>query len=224
MMCAPVAYLRALVLTALLAWSTSAVHAQPAAALPPSPRRVVVDGVDLTGVGYDEGSPTAPVVVVNFSDYGCPYCARFAQESYPALAREFVQTGQVLYKYVPFAMGTFFNGKQAARASECAAEQGKFWPMHARLYARQRDWKKTIDAFSVFEPEARRLGLDGAAFARCYETRVTDRRTERASILAQRLGIRATPTFYVNGRVVEGALPLAQFQALLRTLTQEKRP
>ena len=64
MMCAPVAYLRALVLTALLAWSTSAVHAQPAAALPPSPRRVVVDGVDLTGVGYDEGSPTAPVVVV----------------------------------------------------------------------------------------------------------------------------------------------------------------
>lgn len=61
----------------------------------PAPRRVVVGGIDLTGVGYDEGSPTAPVVLVNFSDFGCPYCANFARETYPALAAEFVRTGQV---------------------------------------------------------------------------------------------------------------------------------
>ncbi len=196
--------------------------AQEAAARPPLQRRVVVDGVDLTGVGYDEGSPTAPVVVVNFSDFGCPYCASFSRETYPSLAREFVETGRVLFKYVPFAMGSFPNGKQAARASECAAEQGRFWPMHARLYARQREWKNTVAAFPVFREEAARLGLDAAAFARCYDTRVTDRRTERASIIAKRLGVRATPTFYVDGRAVEGALPLAQFQVLLRSLTQAK--
>lgn len=115
-------------------------------------------------------------------------------------------------------MGSLPNGKQAARASECAAEQGRFWPMHARLYARQRDWTNTVP---VFAEEAARLGLNAVAFARCYETRVTDRRTEGASIIAQRLGIRATPTFYVNGRAVEGALPLAQFQAILRSLVRE---
>lgn len=203
---------------------TSVLAALTADAQPGSPqtdpsrtlRRVMVRDADLTGVGYDQGRPDAPVVVVNFSDFGCPYCARFARETYPALEREFVRTGQVLFKYVPFAMGIFPNGKQAARASECAAEQGKFWPMHERLYARQRDWKNTIKAFPVFREEARRLGLNEPAFARCYDTRRTDRRTEAASIQAKRLGIRATPTFYVDGRAVEGALPLAQFQTLLR--------
>ena len=208
----------------LLATAARPITAQPPAEHPPSVGSVVVGGIDLTGVGYDEGSPTAPVVMVNFSDFGCSYCARFSRETYPALAREFVATGKVRFKYVPFAMGSFPNGKQAARASECAAEQGQFWPMHARLYARQRDWKNTVAAFPVFREEAARLGLDAAAFARCYETRVTDRRTERASLIARRLGVRATPTFYVDGRAVEGALPLAEFQALLRTLTQEQQP
>ncbi|MGZ8471665.1 MAG: DsbA family protein [Gemmatirosa sp.] len=190
----------------------------------PTMRGVVDDKIHLTGIVHDERSPTAPVVVVNFSDFGCPYCASFARETYPALGREFVQTGKVLFKYVPFAKLPIANGKQAARASECAAEQGKFWPMQARLYARQRDSKNTVAAFPVFREEAARLGIDAAAFARCYDTRVTDRRTERASIIAKRLGVRATPTFYVDGRAVEGALPLAQFQVLLRTLTQEKQP
>lgn len=186
---------------------------------PPSPsmrRHIVVEGEDLTGIGYDVGSPTAPVVLVNFSDFGCPYCASFARETYPALAQEFVRTGRVFFKYVPFAMGSFPNGKQAARASECAADQGQFWPMHAALYDEQRIWKNTIRAAPVFAAAAGRLGLDGPAFARCYDSRRTDPRTEGASMLAQRLGVRVTPTFFVNGRRVEGALPLADFRAVLR--------
>lgn len=216
--CRAVGWIVALALPAVVG---SPLGAQGAARSATAPRRVEVGGIDLTGVGYDVGSPTAPVVVVNFSDFGCPYCAGFSRETYPALAREFVATGKVFFKYVPFAMGTFPNGKQAARASECAAEQGRFWPMHARLYARQRDWTNTLRAFPVFGDEAASLALDTAAFARCYDTRVTDRRTEGASIIAKRLGIRATPTFYLNGRAVEGALPLAQFQGVLRSLVRE---
>jgi protein-disulfide isomerase len=154
--------------------------------------------------------------MVDFSDFGCPYCASFSRETYPALAHEFIATGQVFYKYVPIGLGMFFNGKQAARASECAAEQGTFWPMHERLYARQDEWTHMLRALPLFRDEARGLGLDATAFARCYDTRATDGRTERAGIIAKRLGLRATPTFYVNGRAVEGALPLAQFRTLLR--------
>lgn len=197
-----------------LAGTRSGAQNTPSPSSPP--RRVVVDGEDLTGVGYDVGSPTAPVVLVNFSDFGCPYCASFARETYPALAQEFVRTGRVFFKYVPFALGTFPNGKQAARASECAAAQGNFWPMHAALYDEQRVWKNTIRAAPVFVAAAARLGLDTAAFARCYDSRRTDPRTEGASMLAQRLGVRVTPTFFVNGRRVEGALPLAAFRAVLR--------
>jgi protein-disulfide isomerase len=192
-------------------------------ALGAQPRQVTVGGIDLTGVGYDEGSPTAPIVVVNFSDFGCPYCASFSAESYPVLAREFVQAGKVFYKYVPFAMGMFPNGKQAARASECAADQRRFDPMAARLYARQRDWKRARTARPIFMEEAAAAGLDTAAFAVCYDSRRTDVRTERATIIAERLGLRATPTFFVNGRGIEGALPLAQFQDLLRTLLRSSR-
>ncbi len=205
-------------LSVFIALAPGALTAQAAAGPASPPRRVVVDGIDLTGVGFDEGSLTAPVVVVNFSDFGCPYCAEFSRDTYPALAREFVQTGKVFYKYVPFAVGWFPNGKQAARASECAAEQGRFWPMQARLYARQTDWKNTLRALPVFREEAVRLGLNAPVFARCYETHRTDRRTDSATIIAKRLRIRATPTFYVNGRPVEGALPLVQFQTLLRAL------
>jgi len=207
-------------LLSLLAFVARPLEAQTTGAT--APRHVVVGGIDLTGVGHDVGSPTAPVVMVNFSDFGCPYCASFSRETYPALAREFIATGQVFYKYVPIGLGTFFNGKQAARASECAAEQGKFWPMHERLYARQRDWTHMLRALPLFQEEAQRVGLDSAAFTRCYETRVTDRRTEGASIVAKRLRLRATPLFYIDGRAVEGALPLPQFQSLLRTLTREK--
>ena len=204
-----------------LALTAHPLGAQDAAGRAASPRHVIVHGLDLTGIGYDVGSPTAPVVVVNFSDFGCPYCASFSRETYPALAREFVATGEVFYKYVPIGLGMFFNGKQAARAAECAAEQGKFWRMHERLYARQGDWTHMLRALPLFRGEARRLGLDVAAFTRCYDTRATDPRTERGGIIAKRLGLRATPTFYVNGRAVEGALPLAQFRTLLRGVARE---
>lgn len=161
--------------------------APPPAERPPAARGVVVGEVNLTGIGNDGRSPTAPVVFVNFSDFGCAYCASFPRETYRALAREFVETGELPFEYVPFAMGSCPNGGQAARASECAAEQGKFRPVHARLHARQRDRKNTVAAFPVFREEAARLGIDAAAFARCHDTRVTECLTERASIILRTL-------------------------------------
>src|SRR5687768_8294750 len=85
---------------------TLVVEAAPAGA----PTRVVLHGVDLTGVGYDRGDPKAPVVMVEFSDFGCPYCAKHARETFPALERDFIATGKLFYKHVPFVMGMFPNG------------------------------------------------------------------------------------------------------------------
>lgn len=186
-----------------------------------SARRVVVEGVDLTGVGYDRGSVSAPVVVVNFSDFGCPFCGSFARQTEPEIEKEYVQTGKVFFKYVPFVMGMFPNGEEAARASECAADQGGFWRMHDALYAGQAEWKKARDPSAAFQRYAGRIGLDGPRFVKCYAVPEVNPRTMRADVAAGKLGVRVTPSFVVNGKAVEGALPLPQFRRLLDAALEE---
>lgn len=190
-----------------------ATAATPQAGAPP--RRVTIGGLDLTGVGYDVGDAAAPVVVVDFSDFGCPYCGQFTRETYPALEREYVRTGKVLFKYVPFVAGMFPNGQQAARAAECAADQGRFWPMHDSLYAQQAEWKKALMPSGVFQRDVAALGLDRARFDACYATQEVHARTRRANGIADRIGVRVTPSFVVDGRPVEGALPIADFRRVL---------
>ncbi len=184
------------------------------------PRRVVIQGTDLTGIGYDVGSPDAKVVVVNFSDFGCPFCGTFARETYPALEREFVEPGKVFFKYVPFVMGMFPNAREASRAAECAADQGRFWEMHDRLYAGQPAWKRTFAPEEIFRQDAAAIQLDLARFNACYAGQQTDRRTAEATRRAEQLRVRATPSFFVNGRLIEGALPLEQFRMLLNEVTR----
>lgn len=174
------------------------------------------DTIDLRRLGYDRGSADAPVVVMEFADFGCPFCATFALQTYPELHREFVATGKVRWKYVPFVMGMFPNGAEAARAAECAAEQGKFWPMHDRLYERQREWRGGGSPAGRMHGYAASVGADAGRFAACYREDRGGGRTRLNNHVSEQLGIRATPTFIVNGRMVEGALPLEQFRQLLR--------
>jgi protein-disulfide isomerase len=171
--------------------------------------------VDLRSVGYDLGSADAPVVVVEFSDFGCSFCAMFARGTFPELHEEFVETGKVRWKYVPFVMGMFPNGDEAARAAECAGEQDKFWEMHDLLYAHQGEWRRGRDAAGFFASLAAQAELDRGKFASCYrEDRRADR-TRAANQAARAGGIRATPTFLIDGRRVEGALPAETFRQLL---------
>jgi protein-disulfide isomerase len=182
-------------------------------------RRVVVQGVDFTGVGYDRGSPDAPIVMVDLSDFSCPFCGSHARQTLPALEREFIASGKVFYKYVPIAMG-FRNGGLAARAAECAADQAAFWPMHDRLYATQTEWKKPGDPAKLFAAYATDLKLDEARFRACYSSGRTEIRTATANERAGKLGVRATPTFFINDQMVEGALPLDRFRLGLTQMVE----
>jgi protein-disulfide isomerase len=202
----------------------AAQRATAGAAAVAAPTRVVVQGVDLTGIGYDRGDPRAPIVMVEFSDFGCPYCARHAQETLPALERQFIATGKLFYKYVPFVMGMFPNGERAARAAECAGEQERFWPMHDSVYAHQRDWKRGGDPDAVLTGLARRVASDAAQWTACYAGDRRGDRTRAANAAARRLGVRVTPTFFIDGQLVEGALPLPIMQRGLNALLQERAP
>lgn len=181
----------------------------------PDSRVVRVGGVDLTSVGYDRGTPSAPVVLVELSDFGCPYCGEFERQTYPAIEREYIGTGKVFFKSVQFVMGSFPNGTEAARAAECAADQRQFWAMSSRLYGTQPEWKGTTSPGPVLGRDAAAIGLDTTRFAACYGTGDMHPRTRFATAAANLLGVRATPSFLVNGRPVEGALPLDAFRTVL---------
>jgi len=198
---------------------TGAPHVTPAptqdGGTPPNARRVIVGGVNLTSVGYDRGNPSAPVVVVELSDFGCPYCGQFARTTYPALDSEYVRTGKVFFKYIPFVIGMFPHATEAARAAECAADQRRFWTMYERLYAAQPAWKESASPAAAFSEYAAAAGLDTSRFAACYAAGGMHPRTRLATDAANLLGVRATPSFLVNGRPIEGALPLAAFRTVL---------
>lgn len=159
------------------------------------------------------------MTVYEFSDFGCRFCALFSQGTYPELHREFVATGKVRWVSVPFVMGMFPNGETAARASECAAEQEQFFAMHDRLFAGQSEWAKSKEPEQIFAGYAKQIGLDAARFTSCYAVRRGGLRTANNTHAAELFGIRATPTFIVDGRLIEGALPVEQFRQVLRVAT-----
>lgn len=174
--------------------------------------------LDLRGIGHDVGVPTAPVAVVEFADFGCPYCGQFAREVWPTIRKDYVETGKVRWKYVPFVMGMFPNGSEAARAGECAAAQGEpaFWAMYDRLFQRQPEWKMIRNAAPLFSRFAADLHLDVRAFGACYAADAPRARVSAANDASNKLGVRVTPTFFVNGQRLEGALPLADFRMVLQ--------
>ncbi len=181
----------------------------------PGPRHVAIAGVDLTGIGYDQGSVTAPVVVIDFSDFGCPYCARFTRETYPTIEREYVKTGKVFFKYVPFVVGMFPHAVEATRVAECVGDQGRFWAMADHLYEAQGEWKRASDPRPLLVGIASVVGADTSAVSECYRDGQSERRTARANDAANTLGVRVTPSFLVNERPIQGALPLAEFRKVI---------
>ncbi len=191
-------------------------HSEPAhAPTPAGPRHVVLGDLNLTGIGYDRGSVTAPVVVIDLSDFACPYCGEFSIETYPAIERDYVKTGKVFFKYVPFVVGSFPHSREATRAAEFAADQGGFWPMMKLIYEPQPEWKRGGDPYALLSGIVSVAGLDTARLGQCYASKRTDARTARASNLASDLGVRVTPSSIVNERPIQGALPLADFRKVV---------
>lgn len=176
------------------------------------------DGPAPTDDPFRLGHPGAPVAVVEFSDFGCPYCARFARNTLPALRAEYVEQGRVRWRYVPVVMG-FPGGDIMGAAAVCTARlhgRDAFWRVHDMFYERQA---------AVRGPEARpqllswlgELGLDAAAVDRCMDAPETRAELDANNQEAVRWNIGGTPTFVINGVPMSGAYPTPFFQQVLNT-------
>lgn len=169
---------------------------------------------DLEGVGHELGDPDAPVFVVEYGDFACGACAQFVEGAWSQIREEFIETGKVRWKTVPFELG-FPNSGEGAHAGECAAAQGKFWEMHDVLYEHREAWASERDPEDELVQLARRTELDEELFRECYQEEHHEDRVRTSNDAASTDGIRGTPTFFINGFQVQGALPMEAFRELL---------
>jgi len=180
--------------------------------------------VPVSQVGFNRGSEEAPVKVVEMSDYGCGYCRQFHEETFPSLREQFIETGMVEWKFVPYITGMFEHSLVATEAAECthAQDPEAFETLNRRLWNEQAAWKRSSNAEQVVHDWVGELDIDMDAFRSCVEDDDRLPRIAASTTLAGQLGVRGTPTFVVLGYPpLQGALPLETFQEILTLVYNE---
>lgn len=175
----------------------------------------------LADRGRVQGSPTAPVWLVESSDFQCPFCKVFHDSTYPSIVRDYVSTGKIRMAYLNYPLNIHPNAKPAAEAAMCASVQGKFWPMHDALFATQERWAAMRDASALYDSLATSLGVNMGEWRTCVSEHLTLPLIEADAERSQRAGARSTPTFFVGDALIAGAQPYAEFrEAIERALAR----
>jgi protein-disulfide isomerase len=147
-----------------------------------------------------KGSPTAPVTMIDVSSYTCSHCRNYFLNTEPKIEEQYIKTGQVLY--IAHPIGFEAQAQGVAAAALCANDQGKFWEYNALLYQNQGQF----DSASLAR-FAQQAGLEGQAFATCVNSGKHMGNAAASKNAAIDVGVNATPTFFINGKPIEGALP-----------------
>lgn len=170
--------------------------------------------------GYTLGADSARVEVTEYSDFECPFCARFANLQMPAIRRQLVETGHVRWRFRDFPIPSHQYGRYAAHSAQCAGEQGRFWEMHDALFA-DHSWAQTgKNPERLFNAMAQHIGLDFDRYKECQASNRYAARIEASRQEGEARGVGGTPTFFVNGRLADfprGATSDA-FKALVDSL------
>lgn len=179
--------------------------------------------------GYPSlGRPDAPVTVVEFSDFECPFCRRYFSSTFPDLKRSYIDTGKVRYVFVDFPLEQIHpRARKASEGAHCAGDQGKFWEMHDVLFANQ----KALEPAQLVQ-HARKLGLDAAAFESCLSSGKQSARINRGLGGGSSVGVTGTPTFLVaksrpgevavGSTTIVGAQPIERFRQAIDDLLAGK--
>lgn len=176
---------------------------QPAATAPV--RRIAVEVGDSPALGPAD----APITIVEFSDYECPFCARWHQQVYKRLMQEY--EGKIRFVYRDFPLTSIHaNATPAAIAAHCAGEQGAYFPFHDALFSYQYELGR--EAYLTYAAE---LGLDSQSFTACLEENRHADKVQASLDYGLSVGVSSTPTFFVNGIAIVGAQPYEVFQQVI---------
>lgn len=167
--------------------------------------------VDLSDNDPTLGDPSASVTLVEFADFQCPFCEKFFQTAEKEIIEKYVKTGKAKLVYRDFPLSSIHPfAQKSAEAGECANEQGKFWQYHDFLYEHQNDL-----SLANLKIWAKDLGLNSGQFNVCLDTGKYEKEVEGDLNAGIAAGVEGTPATFVNGRLVSGAVPFAQFQAAI---------
>jgi protein-disulfide isomerase len=164
-----------------------------------------------------QGAATAPVWLVEISDFQCPFCKKWHDEIYPVIKRDYIDKGLVRMAYVHYPLPQHANAYPAAVASMCAALQDRFWPVHDKIFDTQTRWERmdNAGATKLFDSLVYASGVEGASYRSCVAEDVMRRLIGSDIGRAQQAQVRSTPTFFIGDEPVLGVPPLAQFRAAI---------
>jgi protein-disulfide isomerase len=166
--------------------------------------------------GRIRGAETAPIWFVEVSDFQCPFCKQWHDQSFAAIDRDYVQTGKVRLAYLNFPLASIHkNARAAAEAAMCASVQDKFWPLHESLFDAQERWAGLDNPVPVFDSLAVAAGVNQAAWRHCMTSHATIPLIEADQDRSSSAGVGPTPTFFIADQKIEGAAPLATFRTAI---------
>ncbi len=170
------------------------------------PADVLVEVQDTAGFrGYVLGSAEAPIEVIEYADYQCPFCQQFSTVQFPTIKSRLIETGKVRWRYRDFPLDQAHpHARVAAHAAACANDQGRYWEMHDAIFNSFAEWNTARNAAPIFQGLAERLGLDMAAYEGCMADARYAGRIQAAKQEGVRVGVGSTPSFVLNGRLYTG--------------------
>jgi protein-disulfide isomerase len=171
--------------------------------LPP----LLMPKVAVAAEGPSRGNAKAPVTIVEFSDFECPYCSR-AEETVQRVMKEY--EGKVRLVYRDYPLNFHPRAQKASEAALCAGDQGKYWDMHAKLFANTR----ALDVPQL-KQHAKDLGLEPSKFDQCLDKGDKTKIVEASKKAGDEAGVTGTPAFFVNGRPLSGAVPFEKFKQII---------
>jgi protein-disulfide isomerase len=155
------------------------------------------------------------VTIVEFSDFECPFCARFYTDTLPELTKEYIDSGEIAFYYRHCPLSFHPQAVPSALASECANDQGKFWEMHDKIFDENNAGKLGSATDETYKGYAADLGLNADQFNSCFDDKTHQSKVDEDFAAGNEVGVSGTPTFYINGRQLVGAQPFTAFKAVI---------
>lgn len=188
-----------------------------------------IDSLETVSVSIDDdailGDPDAPITIVEFSDYQCPFCQKFFDESLRLIVKNYVDTGKVKIIYRDYPLPSHPEASLAAQAAECVRDfapapgDKEYYQMHDFLFARTEDWSGNPEALSVFVEMG--VGVLGEAqrssIQACLENGDKLDEVNKDYTAGKGYGVSGTPTFFINGKKLVGAMPYENFELLIES-------
>jgi protein-disulfide isomerase len=197
----------------------AAAAAAPAAMAAPSANAAGADSLlDAADHGRVTGSESATLWLLMVSDFQCPYCKQWHDETFASVKREYVDAGKIRVAYMNFPLQQHQNAWPSAITAMCASAQGKFWPTQDRIFATQKSWESLSNPVAYLDSLAIASGADPARQHACTKDRQLRSLIDRDLLRMRQAGVQSTPTFFVGSRKIEGAQPADSFRKVIDSL------